>query len=694
MSPRPEEDNANAAEIRRGVVDDLGGTTLLNAALQYAGRGLAIFPTNGKLPRTKHGFHDATTDSSVILGWWTRWPDAGIGLPTGAGNRIVAVDVDDAEALEAFERDHGRFPPTAEVITPRGGRHLHYRHPGNGTVVRSVAGLRSYVGLDVRGDGGYVVVPPTPGYSWEASGDDMADAPAILIERVTPNAPMASADGERIHEGARNATLASYAGAARRRGVAEEGIAAMLLVENLRCDPPLEEREVRAIASSVSRYAPGAATVEPPPGRSLRELNGNDLATGDANLSELRYLPCLGQFAYFVLLWAHLIAGYPRVGKTELLVALIREWLDLGYRVLYITEESEDLWRKRLARRPGDWSGLQVVFGLGAEPGDLLARAFTSGTEEIVVVDAIRNLLRLRDETDNSEIARVVNPWVVRAREAGRTLVAAHHDRKGGGEHGEAIAGGHAFLGVFDVALELLWTNSAQPRRRTVRAYARVVSPPEFVYEMGEDGTMTVLGPPEAVALSNVSDRVSGVLDPEWRSTREVWGALGNPQPSEEQVRKALVQLAQAGRIERDPPISVEARGRTHKWRSLGATSLPTKGGSVGGSVPAKADPPTDAPTEPPTDEGEESGRPSPDPKLVPPTDLPLVGGEGGRWTPIRCPRFSRGDAAPHRSSGRPPENSRKRHRALLANGAGERAATNGSQILTVLEPIRTPLAA
>src|SRR5204862_4400077 len=80
-------------------------------------------------------------------------------------------------------------------------------------------------------------------------------------------------------------------------------------------------------------------------------------------------------------------------------------------KVVYITEEPSDLWGRRLAAIPGDWSGLRAVFGLGAPPDALFARAFGGG-EDVVVIDTMRNLLQLNDETDNSGIAQVLNPWI------------------------------------------------------------------------------------------------------------------------------------------------------------------------------------------------------------------------------------------------------------------------------------------
>ena len=153
-------------------------------------------------------------------------------------------------------------------------------------------------------------------------------------------------------------------------------------------------------------------------------------------------LSFLGQPGYIIEGWSHLLAGYPRCGKTELLVRLCADWVRDGHSVVYLTEEPRSIWQHRLARLSpagGQGSGiggrndeepttgaspntdprsptpdpttthfanLHVVFALGTPIDSLFKRAF-GGTEKIVVIDTMRNLLQLTDETDNSRIAAV-----------------------------------------------------------------------------------------------------------------------------------------------------------------------------------------------------------------------------------------------------------------------------------------------
>src|SRR5262245_52180190 len=135
---------------------------LVEAAVAYAGRGLPVFPCKGKMPRTEHGFQDASTDHETVLTWWTRWPEAAIGIPTGAVSGLIVLDVDvqhgGAGTLAELERKHGKLPKAPEVLTGGGGKHFYFAHPGE-HVQSSVGKLGA--GLDVRGDGGYVIAPPS-----------------------------------------------------------------------------------------------------------------------------------------------------------------------------------------------------------------------------------------------------------------------------------------------------------------------------------------------------------------------------------------------------------------------------------------------------------------------------------------------------------------------------------------------------
>jgi len=123
-----------------------------------------------------------------------RWRDkCGVGVPTGAVNKIFVVDVDTVAghgvdgigALRKLEREHGKLPKTLKAKTPSKGIHFYFRHPGDGIkiVSRAIA-----PGIDCKGDGGQVAAPPSMNssggrYRW-LNSLPIAKAPAWLLDLV------------------------------------------------------------------------------------------------------------------------------------------------------------------------------------------------------------------------------------------------------------------------------------------------------------------------------------------------------------------------------------------------------------------------------------------------------------------------------------------------------------------------------
>ena len=239
------------------------------AAEGYQDLGWPVFPVRGKIPATKNGCLDATTEP------WRAWPRSatGVGFATGTVSGIWVLDLDSEEAerrWETMQDEHGERIATVTAKTGK-GFHVYFKMPP-GRDIRNSAG-KVGPGIDVRGTGGYVVLPPSAHpdggvYEWvrDRSPDDfpVAVTPRWLVDLVCGRADTrtnAPALGEVIGEGGRNATLTSLAGTLRRRGMSEEAIAAALHVENRgRCVPPLPAVEVDAIASSVARYVPSAGS--------------------------------------------------------------------------------------------------------------------------------------------------------------------------------------------------------------------------------------------------------------------------------------------------------------------------------------------------------------------------------------------------------------------------------------------------
>ena len=255
----------------------------LAAALAYAKRGWPVLPLHtpkdgrcdcrkggctdsGKHPRTTNGLTGATTDPGAIRKWWRMWPDANVGVKTGAESGLVVVDADGRnggrETLASLS-----LPETLTVETGD-GLHKYFQHPGG--KVPSNSGILP--GIDRKGDGGYVVAPPSLHANgrrycfleeWPA-GRPLAALPQFA-RNGTRTGPQTETPGARIPQGERNKTLTSLAGSMRRRGTTENAIRAALSVENEeRCDPPLPDADIGRIAHSVARYEPAEDDEEVP----------------------------------------------------------------------------------------------------------------------------------------------------------------------------------------------------------------------------------------------------------------------------------------------------------------------------------------------------------------------------------------------------------------------------------------------
>ena len=234
-----------------------------------------------------NGLLDASTDPARIRPWFGA-DKPNVAARTGMEAGVFVVDVDaksgGEEALDALERENGPLPPTWRVLTGGGGLHVYFRHPAR-PVKTSASQLAR--GVDTRGEGGYVLMPPSlhmsgRPYAWSVDHHPedvpLADAPPWLLKRLDEMGGGTGPDGkpeakpstfwqalsEEAGEGTRNNTITQLAGHLLRRYV--EPHLAMELVQawNLsHCAPPLDEDEVakavRSIASKELRRRQHAA---------------------------------------------------------------------------------------------------------------------------------------------------------------------------------------------------------------------------------------------------------------------------------------------------------------------------------------------------------------------------------------------------------------------------------------------------
>lgn len=250
---------------------------LLEAALKYAKEyGWAVFPCSPdtKKPLTPHGCKDAKKTPGPIKAWWTRHPDASIGVATGTMSNLIMIDedLDEIEGKDGphnmmlWERDNGDLPETVVVITGRGGRHRYFKYDKDD--IKNRAGIIKDV--DVRGEGGYAILPPSKHpngtiYEWETSPDEMEIAEVdenvlkfLSIGKEIKEKGQKLKLDEVIQSGQRNTTMHKLACSLQAQGLEDNAIMAAVQQENEnRCNPPLSPDEIETIVKSALKYRKG-----------------------------------------------------------------------------------------------------------------------------------------------------------------------------------------------------------------------------------------------------------------------------------------------------------------------------------------------------------------------------------------------------------------------------------------------------
>ena len=257
---------------------------MLAAALDYSRQGWAVLPVqpNGKAPLGKlvpRGFFNATTDPKTLQQWWTIEPRANIGIRTGAISGLFVLDLDPRnggdQSLATLEAQYGRLPDTLQALTGGGGRHLYFVHPGG--CLASNLGLP---GIDIKGDGGYVVAPPSRHasggmYLWKEGAGPTTTSLSLLPQRLLKQlgSRITTSSGrslsewrtvtmQGIEEGQRNTWVTRLAGHLLRRGI--DPIVSLSLIvawNQVHNRPPLPQDEVvktvNAIAGRELRHRQG-----------------------------------------------------------------------------------------------------------------------------------------------------------------------------------------------------------------------------------------------------------------------------------------------------------------------------------------------------------------------------------------------------------------------------------------------------
>jgi hypothetical protein len=261
-------------------VDGVVMTHLGTHALRLAQRELRVFPCveRGKTPAIKDNLKVASVDNTVIGVWW-KSHGFNIGVATGPRSGVWVLDIDGEEGertVRRLEAEHSALPPTVEAVTGK-GRHLYFRWP-DGETIRNSQLRFDLPGFEWRGEGGYVLAPPSvhPSgrvYAWSVdSAPEFADAPEWLLDIVAGRERAGTypgkADGaeptpsevwrvllDQNHEGShRGSAVARLARQLLRRYVDPYATLGMCHVFNeRRCVEPLARTEVFRIVNDIAR---------------------------------------------------------------------------------------------------------------------------------------------------------------------------------------------------------------------------------------------------------------------------------------------------------------------------------------------------------------------------------------------------------------------------------------------------------
>lgn len=420
---------------------------LRDKALDYAEiLSWPVFPVKqtGKTPATKNGFLDATTDNIKIFNWWESEP-YNIGLPTGKESSVIVIDVDyNKSGAIWLDENINELPKTVWSKTGN-GEHIFFRYQEG---IKNSTGKLS-PGVDVRGEGGYVILPPSKHveglYEWTNSPFDyvLSELPGWLSSQlmIVKDKPKPDIDNIVI-EGERNAVLTAMGGRLRRMGLNETEIFhALLEINKVRCVPLLEIPEVRNIAKSLSRYKPE----EPfqmwiPPPRKLDKINWKETPKDPEWFID-------GLIAKGDIV---LLVGEPEAQKSWLALSLAKtvahdelSWLgmavDSDRPVIYVDEENHktEIWR-RLQRLGFDkkaygeylhyYSNQRVR--LDKDPA-VLYNIVKESKPSLVILDSLIRF-HTANEQNNVAMAELFNNGIMPlSRELGATVMLLHHVVKG-----------------------------------------------------------------------------------------------------------------------------------------------------------------------------------------------------------------------------------------------------------------------
>lgn len=422
---------------------------LLDAALRYADDGWLVFPifgvTNGKcdcgVKCGNEGKHplvawstQASNDPGQISRWWKKWPNANVGVVTGARSGIYVIDIDNKKSvnlgggtligegdhsLRVQSRETGNLPETLTAVTGSGGTHLIFSYPMER---ESTAPLGNRAGLlpsvDTRGDGGYIVAAPSlhvsgNRYRWVERDQPLSPLPDPWLRLVQAPATaqgktptdLELPDGFVVQQGeGRHEWL--FRMGAKLRG--QHGLGSLALFGSLSAynrrhvSPPLEPREIEHIVESCLKYEPGLPPIPVDTSEPVL-VDGDDLA-------ELLFDFLAEEPTPFTPLVSHLLhsgecmilGGPPNVGKTWATMDMMLGIASGTYFANHFNcEQANVLFIDEEGSRRGDWERFTM----------LLSGRQEMSSSGIPLYTKIDSGIRLDQPKGHTQLARLIERY-------------------------------------------------------------------------------------------------------------------------------------------------------------------------------------------------------------------------------------------------------------------------------------------
>jgi biotin operon repressor len=552
-------------------MDSDSGSAALEAALRYHDLGWAPIPLHpgDKRPLIRWNTPERLPRESLSQFFSG---DVNVGVRTGkVSGGLVVLDVDGPEGRASLERYD--LPTAPMAFTGGGGEHHFFTSP-NGTT--NSAGKLGR-GLDVRGEGGYVVVDPSTHpngqpYAWVAPpwNAPPPEAPKWLVATNGTASTDSTFDRDRafagVGEGERDNNLFKYACSLRARNVGEAEATVLVKAAAARCTPPFSEKEAMRKLEQAWRYEPGDRDA-----KVVQERNGETLLPFRTLAEVVADIPEEPEWVvpgFIAPETETLLVGPPKVGKSTLLFRLLAGLEDggsvLGLPVrkvsyLLLSEESpftlqEKMFDFDLRGRGGE--ALLYHESQGHTWIEVIQESVQRCKEqghELLVVDTFSRWAGMGGESENSA-GGVQSAWspLTLAKEAGLATTVLHHTRKAGGKHGEGIRGSNAIAALPDILLELSRTGGEDETGRMLNAESRYRSTPNAMglvytgsdYEVTKD--VSSLLPPRKGGVSPRQVEVLDLLGGGPMSRLDLAGQMGI---STNAVKPHLDKLIDAGKV-------------------------------------------------------------------------------------------------------------------------------------------------